>query len=224
MSYLIKYKPKLFSDIVISSLEVKTKLDTYIYAGNKQPILLYGGYGVGKSLISELLPSAIVGGDAYIEKIPATDFRTTADVKAAFPRNRFYNNLADRVFLVSHEINFTSTASEAFRDIVDYLQEDVQFILSTNEFRRMDGGIVDRCNAIEIVASKANDWLPRVKMILQKESVCGIPDAVLLDFLNAQLAHQKSHRKLLEALEIFVFQCKRDSSNNSTLRKVGQRK
>ena len=206
MSYAMIYKPKKFSDIVIYDKYTMDKLDSYIYTENMQPLILHGKYGVGKTLISELLPDAIERGVANVRKIDAAEFRTLGDVQATFgSSNRFYELLASREYIVSNEINFTKNAAEAFRDEMDKLQKYVQFIFTTNDIDRMDGGIVDRCSVLEIGVATAADWLPRAKGILAQEAVI-IPDDELLLFLDAKLKHEASHRKLLEALGDFVFQ------------------
>ena len=51
MSFEITYAPKQLADIVISDSYVISKLDAYITQDTKRPLLLHGGYGVGKTSI-----------------------------------------------------------------------------------------------------------------------------------------------------------------------------
>ena len=80
MSFLMKYAPKHLSEVVISDEKVRTRLDSYVTGNNRQPLLLYGSPGVGKSSIASLLPDAIEGKKADVRNLITTSFTTVNEV------------------------------------------------------------------------------------------------------------------------------------------------
>ena len=212
MSYVLKYAPKVLADVVIANTNVKDKLAAYVAGELKQPLILHGEFGTGKTTIANLLPSAIEGKPALIEKLKAVEFNTVYDVSALFNAppmfyKLFTTNGQNRNYMVSNEFNFTVKAALAFRDVIDELQEHTQFIFTTNNLASIDKGLQDRSICLNIPPVSARDWLPRAKFILKEEGV-KLKDAQLLNFLTKQLAVSTSNRKLLEQLEALVWDVK----------------
>jgi replication-associated recombination protein RarA len=221
MSFYLTYEPKSLSDVVISSNYVKAKLNSYIVGDNKQPLILHGSYGTGKTTIAKLLPNAIEGKKAEIEYLKATEFSTISDVNTLFngPPS-FYTlfsiNGQKRNYLISNEINFTPKAAIAFRDIVDSACSHTQLIFTTNDLERIDRGLRDRSMCLHIEPARPHDWLDRAKMILKTEGV-SVPDTALLELLHTQLGISTSNRKLLEALEQLVYEVKNKGQGGSVV-------
>ncbi|OIM97779.1 hypothetical protein A9236_00015 [Polynucleobacter sp. QLW-P1DATA-2] len=221
MSYYLKYEPKALSEVVISSNLVKAKLNGYIAGNNKQPLILHGTYGTGKTTIARLLPDAIEGKKADVEYLKATEFSTVSDVNTLFSAPPSYYQLftlnnQKRFYLISNEINFTPKAAIAFRDIVDNACAHTQLIFTTNDLERIDRGLRDRSICLHIEPAKPNDWLERAKMILANEGV-SVSDNMLLDVLHTQLQTNTSNRKLLEVLENFVYEVKNKGQGGNTV-------
>ena len=144
MSYVLKYAPKVLADVVIANTNVKDKLAAYVAGELKQPLILHGEFGTGKTTIANLLPSAIEGKPALIEKLKAVEFNTVYDVSALFNAppmfyKLFTTNGQNRNYMVSNEFNFTVKAALAFRDVIDELQKvskkySVKYIFETEDF------------------------------------------------------------------------------------------
>ncbi len=212
MSYIAKYAPTTLADVVISNNNVKDKLESYVEGNLTQPLILHGEFGTGKTTIANLLPNAIEGKPALVEKLKAVEFNTVSDIQAMFSAppsfyKLFTTNGQKRNYFVSNELNFTVKAALAFRDVVDELMEHTQFIFTTNNLASIDKGLQDRSICLNITPVNASDWLPRAKFILRQEGV-QLKDAQLLNFLNKQLAVSSSNRKLLEELETLVWNIK----------------
>lgn len=216
MSFTTKYAPQTLNDVVMSSVNVRNKLDAYINGDLIQPLILHGDFGTGKSTIANLLPDAIEGKKAMVENLKANEFNTINDVSKLFGApSTFYKlftvNGQKRNYIISNEFNFTMKAALAFRDVVDDLQEHTQFIFTTNNLASIDKGIQDRSICLLVPPVDPADWLPRAKFILKQESV-KINDAQLLNFLNKQLLVSNSNRKLLEELQELVLSIKNPKS------------
>lgn len=216
MSFAIKYAPKIWNDIVITNESVLDKLNSYIYGENQKPLLLYGQYGLGKTTIARLLPDAIEGKTATTTYLKAIEFATIKDVTNMFdaPLN-YYTLFAEnnnRRYFITNELNFTSKAAIAFRDVLDELQQHIQFIFTTNNLDNVDKGLRDRFLCLEITPATAKCWLPRVRFITESEGI-QIDDQLLLNFINAQLNVSQSNRQLLEKLEEWVWRFKQSKIN-----------
>jgi len=207
MSFEIKYAPKELSDVVISDIQVKIVLDSYIYRATKRPLLLYGGYGVGKTTIANLLPDAIEGKKAVVEKIKAVDFKTAADVAKHFNKEWLYshplfsfNDGQKREYMICNELNITDNAAKVLIDLIDDIQEHVQLIFTTNHLHTIYGALRSRCTELEIKPALAVDWLPRAQFIMKSENYT-VNDQILLKLIEDQLIVSPDHRKLLQVLD-----------------------
>ncbi len=207
MSFEIKYAPKELSDVVISDTQVKIVLDSYIHRGIKRPLLLYGGYGVGKTTIANLLPDAIEGKKAVVEKIKALEFKTAADVAKHFNKEWLcshplfsFNDGQKREYIICNELSITDNAAKALIDLIDDIQEQVQFIFTTNHIHAIYGALRSRCTELEIKPALAVDWLPRTQFIMKSENY-NVKDQILLKLIEDQLAVSPDHRKLLQLLD-----------------------
>lgn len=216
MSFAIKYAPKIWSDIVITNESVRDKLNSYIYGDNQKPLLLYGQYGLGKTTIARLLPDAIEGKKAITTYLKAIEFATIKDVTNMFdaPLNHYtlFAENNKRRYFITNELNFTSKAAIAFRDVLDELQQHIQFIFTTNNLENIDIGLRDRFLCLQITPAAAKCWLPRIRFIIESEGI-QIEDQLLLNFINAQLNVSQSNRQLLEKLEEWVWRFKQPMIN-----------
>ena len=217
MSFVKKYAPKTLNDVVLEQ-SVKSKLDSYVRGGNKTPLILHGTNGLGKTSIAELLPSAMEGGIAIHPLNGPTDtFDTVKDVisffgnKYAFSLSTFSGG--NRDYFVLNEVYFTERVALKFRDYIEEYEDVVQFIFTTNSYMKIDKGIRDRCDDIELKPSKPQDWLPRVQQILQAENV-RISDASVMSTITSQLAIDSSNRQLLNKIEAVVWGYKSQSKVN----------
>jgi DNA polymerase III delta prime subunit len=217
MSFTTKYAPNSLQEVVISDPIVKDALDSYVCYGNMQPLLLYGLNGIGKSSIAHLLPSAMEEEQSVSSMNSLQDeFNKVSDVKKFFKQKHAFSLFAQmagqkRSYFILDELDFNSKVAFEFRKKLDDLPSYVQFIFTTNYFESVDVGIRDRCLCLHITAATAQDWLPRIREIMQAEKVT-VSNATLLKLITAQLDKSSSHRKLLEAMERYVYRVKRGQS------------
>jgi DNA polymerase III delta prime subunit len=218
MSFVKKYVPKTLNDVVLEQ-SVKSKLDSYVRGGNRTPLILHGTNGLGKTSIAALLPSAMEGGIVIHPLNSAKDTFNTVDDVINFFGNKYAFSLStfsggNRDYFVLNEVYFTERVALKFRDYIEDYEDVVQFIFTTNSYMKIDKGIRDRCDDIELKPSNPKDWLPRVQQILQAENV-RISMPTVLKIITSQLASDSSNRQLLNKIEAVVWEYKSRSTVNS---------
>jgi DNA polymerase III delta prime subunit len=219
MSFVKKYAPKTLNDVVLEQ-SVKSKLDSYVRGGNKTPLILHGTNGLGKTSVAALLPLAMEGG---IKIHPLNSSKHIFDKKKDvinFFGNIYQFNLytvggGNRDYFVLDEVDFGNDVALEFRKHIEDYQDHVQFIFTTNSYMKIDKGIRDRCDNIQMMPATPQDWLPRVQQILQAESLT-ISDATALGLITTQLASDPSNRQLLNKIEAVVWGFKRQNLNRSS--------
>jgi DNA polymerase III delta prime subunit len=219
MSFVKKYAPKTLNDVVLEQ-SVKSKLDSYVRGGNRTPLILHGTNGLGKTSIAALLPSAMEGGIVIHPLNSAKDTFNTVDDVINFFGNKYAFSLStfsggNRDYFVLNEVYFTERVALKFRDYIEDYEDVVQFIFTTNSYMKIDKGIRDRCDNIQMMPATPQDWLPRVQQILQAESLT-ISDATALGLITTQLASDPSNRQLLNKIEAVVWGFKRQNLNRSS--------
>ena len=110
----IKYRPTKIADLIFPNKEVEEVIKAYGTGQVTRPLILCGKNGTGKSLLAELLPDAIEGFRASVNRIRATDLNSNKEVYAQFTRNkqfdalftlngqRYNYNIIEEVNVVSH--------------------------------------------------------------------------------------------------------------------------
>lgn len=214
MSYEVKYAPKTLDEVVISDPNIFSVLDSYIYNGNKRPLLLHGSFGLGKSSVARLLPSLIEGEPTAKMNIDELDLNSVNAIRSFFysrTKTTYGRMYHEPLYFVVDESNFKDNVSFTLRTITDELQGDIQFIFTTNDLSALDAGLQARFECLHFTPTKPTDWLERVKYIVQSEGVTTLSDATLLNFITNQLNKSSNHRKLLAALELFISNVKRQT-------------
>lgn len=221
MSFTYTYRPNSLDELAMGSSQLRAKLNAYITGENQRPLILHGDFGVGKTTIAELLPSAIEGFKVRARAINSADFVSAAAIKevldAPFGYYKFFSeNGQKRNYITVNEMRLTGNAALVLRDYMDLLCPSVQMIFTTNELLSVDAGIRDRCTCLYVPPCSAQDWLPRAQYILQKEGIT-VPDPQVLNILSTQLQVCNSNRKVLERLEDFVRAVKLASASENAV-------
>ena len=104
-AFTVKYAPKKLSDVVFSSTYAKDQIDRYAKGLTRKPIMLYGTYGTGKSLIAELLPYSITPDSQDFDLMwmigdVRRDFATKISTIETFAPMVAFNNAGIRVAVI----------------------------------------------------------------------------------------------------------------------------
>lgn len=201
----IKYRPKTIADFVFPTQCVKDVVDAYCTGGVTRPLILCGKNGTGKSLLASLIPCAIEGRTAQVNRVQATDLNSNKEVNAKFSRNKQFDVLfttdGQRYnYNVIEEVNFDPSARDAFRVALDNFRGTDLTIITTNQIDKMDVGIKSRCEVVEVPPLSPEAFLPRAEQILAAEGVEFEHDA-LLAVLQAAYDVDPDNRKYYKKLD-----------------------
>ncbi len=185
------FKPKTLDECVISDVRSKDILNQILNgqlpfpAFGKCGILLHGDYGTGKTTTACLLPDLIEkshGGSSEMY-----DFYQCAQGMNGVS---LMNNITQRTSFLSlnqsgfhysildEADNLTEAAQASLKAIMDC--HHGVFILTTNNIRQVDKGIVNRCHVVHMLNARPQDWLPLVKRVISSTGAACPPDASLI--------------------------------------------
>ena len=154
-------------------------------------VLLYGGYGTGKTTLARLLPDLIERRRTGISDAESGyEFVACAslDGDAAIKRLRSISQLVSlaksdlRYFILDEFDVLTEKAQANFKALMSATKRSV-FILTTNNLHEIDRGVHDRCWGISMNAASDERWLPAAHQMLQKLGVSDVTDEAAIGVL-----------------------------------------
>lgn len=177
-----------------------------LYPSEKTGILLYGGYGTGKSTLARLLPSLIERTRVKDKRVDANyDFIDCTSSSGAKSVDRIrhisqfvsLNRSALRYFILDEFDNLSGSAQANLKGVM-FGADTSAFILTTNNINQIDGGVRDRCWCVSFDSAPTERWLPVAKRLLKKLGVKNVPNDKLRAIIDA--APSKSARDIVSAL------------------------
>ena len=211
-----KYRPQTIDDFVFATPKLETIIKRYTKSKSMLPLVLYGSYGTGKSLLAELIPKAIDGDDVIVSRVNAEELNNAKDVRDKFFRSPHYDKLFStngqkNNYTVIEEVNFDPKAKGALRVCLDGMAERELFIFTTNEVEKIDRGLLSRAEVVEVLPAPPDSFFPRAQHILRSEGV-DLDDSVLRDVLETVYENDYDNRAYYRALDEII-----EAWNDNTL-------
>lgn len=208
MNSNFKYRPKTIDEFVFATPKLETQIKRYTQGKSLLPLVLYGAYGTGKSLLADLIPKALDGADVKVNYINAEELNNANDVRKKFFRSVqfdkfFTTNGQKHNYTVVEEVNFDPKAKGALRVCLDDMAERELFIFTTNEVDRIDKGLLSRAEVVEVLPAPPDRFHNRAKHILRSEGV-DLDDSVLLDVLETVYENDYDNRAYYRALDEII--------------------
>jgi len=199
------YTPKILSEYVFADKTAKQQVDSYVNGKQTKPIILYGSYGTGKSLLASLIPKAIDGENAIVKRYTSGDLDSKYNIENMYLLNSQYDTFfkpANQRFkyVIIEELNKRPSKYSEFRLALDDTDGKYLTIITTNELEKIDDAVKSRAAMIHIEAARPSVFLPRAKQIINAEN-CEISDGNLLKALEAVSGNYKGNRAYYEVID-----------------------
>jgi len=203
-----KYRPKTIDEYVFATPKLETQIKRYTKGNSMLPLVLYGKYGTGKSLLADLIPKAIDGNEVIVNYINAEELNSASEVRKKFFRTVQYDKLFSTNgqkynYTVVEEVNFDPKAKGALRVCIDGMAERELFIFTTNEVEKIDPGLLSRAEVVEVLPAPPERFFPRAQHILRSEGV-DLDDSVLRDVLETVYENDYDNRAYYRAIDEII--------------------
>ena len=137
-----KYRPTSLNEFVFPNAQVEEIVQAYGTGDITRPLILSGQNGTGKSLLSDLIPTAIEGFKPQVNRVRSCDLNSSNEIYSQFTRNKQFDNLYTSNnqrynYNVIEEVNFDNKARDAFRVVLDEYRGIDLTIITTNELEHL---------------------------------------------------------------------------------------
>lgn len=192
MEWRHKYKPKRLSDYVFIDNKQKLEFEYYVATDSlPDTLLLCGSPGLGKTSLAELLQHELKIHDDDFKKVNVGRSRGVEmiDEVEAFCKRGSRGYLWDgdysnkQIILLDEVEALTDMAEKAFKSLSEEYPHRVYFILTSNFPNAIPKAILSRCTRYDYIQIDINQFVDRVKFVLESEKV-KYDDDTLLGHIN----------------------------------------
>jgi len=179
MSFVQRYAPKSFEDVVIASQYTRDALADWMDdTASHEPLLLYGPNGTGKTSIATLMPKAI---DPNFDENDVKLFRpqkggdnkTLLSNLSGFLSLTSFSSGSDRYDILD-EVNYLSEGQQTtLSQIINDYADIGTVIMTTNELTEVDKALRSRAECLQISHPTMDAWLPKYHSILDEHGLGG---------------------------------------------------
>ena len=171
--FLQKYAPKAFSDLVFANDKQEAIVRTWAHNASLQPLLFHGPPGIGKTSVAKVCANELYGGmhSSNVKHFSADEGITTPVLRDLFDEFAGSAPLptdqaAHRLMIIDEVESLKRGVQKSVKGLLDKYSSNCHFIFTTNEIKKIDSAVENRCHVIEFVPPDAGKWLPRIKYVL----------------------------------------------------------
>ena len=194
---MIDFTPKCTNDMVFSNTTSKTLIHNILKGSLPFPkngvsgLLFYGVYGSGKTTYADIFCNELEitrGGQQGTANFHSIDCGKVTNFSKTIQNCEgccnwiplTYSNL---VYFIFDEVdNLKLNEQRLLKTFMN--RENIVCILTTNHLNRVDDGVRDRCYEIDFNAANHNDYLPRLRQLIDEHNLQSLSDRLLLKLVE----------------------------------------
>jgi hypothetical protein len=202
-----KHEAGSFGELVFNDPHVEQYLRAYAGRRNYDNVLLYGPYGSAKSSTAKVIieeRQRVLGiNNVMVEHYEALDIRGKLHlIESSVNLILGCQHMADmEPYVLIDEVDHLTPMDQLdLRAIINTLPVG-KLILTTNNFGKLDGGLISRCDPVEVLLPTPEQFVPRAHQMLAAEGVADSSQNLLSVMSNASLTNEPpSMRDIMRAL------------------------
>lgn len=165
-----KYRPRTLEDLVLPD----RILNEFINGDVKQHYIFYGHYGTGKTSLARILMGKYEENRSYLEINCSYDtsidiLRTQIDDFCRF-QPMFDTSNDIKIVVLDEFERVSANFQDAFKAFVEKYNKNVRFILTTNHYNKIGGGMLSRFKSINFDSHNKEEILDLKKKMMVKIS------------------------------------------------------
>jgi len=202
-----RHTPELFAELTFADTLVEQHLHSYAQRRNYDHVLLHGPYGSAKTSTARVIIAErqkVLGiGNVMIEAYEAGDIKGKLHLIAnSVSLILSCQHQADlQPYVLIEEVDQLSPNDQnELRSIINTLPIG-KLILTTNKLGSLDGGLVSRCDAVEVLLPTPQQFVPRAQHMVTAEGLSDTEANLLAVMQSASLSSgQPSMRDIIRVL------------------------
>ena len=207
-----RHAPTTFSQLVFQDPLVQAALALYTNRSRYDNILLYGPFGSAKSTTAHVIiedrqnlnGSISINVVRYSGRELKGEFKQKIENDIGLISNPTFGGNLEPYILIDEVDQMTQNAQYDLRELMDTLPIG-KFIMTSNNFHDVDGGVRDRSECFEILHPAPGQWLARATEIIRNDGF-KVTNTALLHTLStaSHTGAPPTMREVMRALNTLV--------------------
>jgi len=173
-SFLEKYRPKKEEDVVGNKI-IKERIFGQLKSGRLNNMILYGGSGLGKTTIAEIVARELLKDNYTTDCINfnCSDKTGVDNIRVNIIETEKLKPIGDlRIFIMEESELLSKAAQNSLKKAMETpYDKSNRFIFLTNNITKFITAIKDRCRIYTFMPIQPEEMLPRLKYIAKEEEI-----------------------------------------------------